>query len=381
VSQRISNTVRTIAGGLIGLALASASGAAWAQDPVAPPVVESPQPATEPPAASEQPPAETPPAEPPAVEASQPEKTEESPSQETPPASDTPASDTQDDASAPAEAPSATDPTTGTTDHVVPDPPSDPGPQPLASVGYADTPEIQGSPWRIHDLNRPRPRSVTPQYQGDAGVPGAPPSDAVILFDGKDLSRWRTWGESSSEQLPAQWTLVDGCLEVKPGAGRLVSIDTFGDCQLHLEFQCPLTDVDKQSQERGNSGVFVMGLYEFQVLDMFENFTYADGQVGAIYAQEPPLVNAALPTGVWQSYDIIFETPRFDGEQLIKPAIATVLLNGVLVQNHRELHGPTRHKTPGLYRPHPPGGPIMLQDHGSLVRYRNIWVRPLRWDD
>jgi hypothetical protein len=212
-------------------------------------------------------------------------------------------------------------------------------------------------------------------------VPRAPPSDAIILFDGRDLSRWRTWGESPEQQLPAQWKLGEGYFEVVPGTGRLVSIDTFGDCQLHLEFQCPPNGPEKQSQERSNSGVFLMGLYEFQVLDSHDNFTYADGQLGAIYAQVPPLVNAALPPEVWQTYDIIFETPRFDGEQLVKPAYATVLVNGVLVHHRRELGGPTRHLTAGLYRPHPPGGPIMLQDHGDPIRFRNIWVRPLSWEN
>jgi hypothetical protein len=154
----------------------------------------------------------------------------------------------------------------------------------------------------------------------------------------------------------------------------------FGDCQLHLEWAAP-TEVKGESQGRGNSGVFLMGRYEIQVLDCYDNPTYADGTAAAIYGQFPPLVNACLKPGEWQSYDILWECPRFEGDRLVRPAIVTVIHNGVVVQNHTELLGGTSHREIPPWQAHPPAGPLRLQDHGDLVRYRNIWYRPLKGYD
>jgi hypothetical protein len=174
----------------------------------------------------------------------------------------------------------------------------------------------------------------------------------------------------------AQWMVDNGVLQVVPKAGDIRSRREFGDCQLHVEWAAP-EEVKGSSQGRGNSGVFLMGRYEFQVLDCFDNPTYADGTTGAIYGEFPPLVNACRKPGEWQTYDIIWTAPRFASDKLVSPAYATVFVNGVLVQNHQELTGPTTHRRVEPYVPHPPLGPLKLQDHGDLVRYRNIWYRPL----
>lgn len=240
------------------------------------------------------------------------------------------------------------------------------------SLGYQDTPLIPGSRFRVHDGTRPQPRIVRP---GTPEQPAAPPSDAVVLFDGHDLSRW-----AAAKGGEAGWKVENGYLEVAPGAGDIQTREAFGDCQLHLEWASPAT-VKGEGQGRGNSGVFLMGLYEIQVLDSYENPTYADGTAGAIYGQYPPLVNACRRPGEWQTYDILWSGPRFDGERLVRPATVTILLNGIVVQQHRELLGPTQHRQAPAYRSHPPTGPLRLQDHGDLVRYRNIWYRPLLPDD
>lgn len=225
-------------------------------------------------------------------------------------------------------------------------------------VTYDDTPFLPGGEYRVHG-ERPWPEVVTP------GEAGSPPSDAVVLFDGSDLSQW-TGGE---------WTLRDGYVEVA-GGGSLVSRREFGSIQLHIEFQTPAV-VQGASQGRGNSGVFLMGRYEIQVLDSFENRTYPDGQCAALYGQYPPDVNSSRPPGHWQSYDVVFRAPRFDGEEMVEPARATVFHNGVLVHANREFLGATTHRNVARYSPHPPAGPISLQDHGNPVRYRNVWVREL----
>ena len=204
------------------------------------------------------------------------------------------------------------------------------------------------------------PPVVTP---GDAG---APPSDAVVLFDGSDLSKWNN-GE--------KWKVEGGA--ATSAGGPIVSKETFGDCQLHVEFATPAKVVGK-GQGRGNSGVFLMGTYEVQILDSYNNATYFDGQCAAIYKQHPPLANACRPPGAWQSYDIIWRAPRFKDGKLERPAMITVLQNGVVVQAHFELLGDTPYHRPPEYRPHPPKGPIMLQFHGNPVRFRNIWVRELK---
>ncbi len=240
-------------------------------------------------------------------------------------------------------------------------------------VGFSDTPILPGGKWHVHDGARPIPRVITPGECSTQHEPGAAPSDAVVLFDGKDLSHWR-----GRRGQPAGWKLVEGALVIQPGAGELVSAEEFGDCQLHLEFASPVPPRGRD-QGRGNSGVMFFGRYEIQVLDSYQNLTYADGQAAAIYGQYPPLVNASRPAGQWQSYDIVFNAPRFkeDGS-LEAPAYVTVLHNGVLVHNHTAVIGAMAYRAVGTYRRHGPKGPLVLQDHGNPVRFRNIWVRELK---
>jgi hypothetical protein len=229
-------------------------------------------------------------------------------------------------------------------------------------LGFTDTPMLPGLPYHVHDPARPYPPVVTPTAQ-----PGGPPSDAIVLFDGKDLSAWES-GE--------RWKVRNGFFEVAPGTGDLKTKAKFADCQLHIEWAAPV-EVRGRSQGRGNSGVFLQGLYEVQVLDSYENPTYADGHAGALYGQWPPLVNATRKPGEWQAYDIVFEAPRFEGEKLVKPAYMTVFLNGVVLHNRRELMGPTVYRQVAKYAPQPVEGPLVLQDHGNPVQFRNIWVRRL----
>jgi len=223
--------------------------------------------------------------------------------------------------------------------------------------------------WAIHDLNRPLPPVVDP---GPAGPPVAAPSDAIVLFDGKDLIQWE---DGKGE--PAKWKVEGGYIEVVAKAGSIRTKRGFGDCQLHLEWATPPA-ASGEGQERGNSGVFPMDIYEVQVLDCYNNRTYADGQAAAIYGQYPPLVNASRKPGEWQTYDIVFHRPRFgeDG-QLVEPARMTVYHNGVLVHDNAELTGPTAHKARPPYKAHADKLPLSLQEHGNPVRYRNIWLREL----
>ena len=200
----------------------------------------------------------------------------------------------------------------------------------------------------------------------DPGPPGGPPSDAIVLFDGKDLSQWEG-GE--------KWEIADGAATVR--GGGITSKQSFGDCQLHVEWAEP-AEVKGSSQGRGNSGVFLQNRYEIQVLDSYDNVTYYDGQCGSIYKQRPPLVNACRKPGEWQTYDIIFQAPRFGADgKLATPGYVTVLQNGVLVQNHTELEGETSYIRAPHYTAYPPKQPIALQNHGNPVRYRNIWIREL----
>lgn len=247
-------------------------------------------------------------------------------------------------------------------------------------IGFDDTPFLPDQPWRVHDYRRPHPPVVTPGTCSTQDQPGRPPSDAVVLFDGTDLSHWVTYDPNSTEPKPAKWKVENGYMEVVGGTGTIFSKEKFGDCQIHVEWAAPEV-IQGSSQGRGNSGVIIMGLYEIQVLDSYQNVTYADGQAGAIYGQWPPLVNAALPPGRWQTYDIIFEAPVFEGERLVKPAYATVLHNGVVLHHRQPFIGRMTYRQVATYAPHEPEGPLSLQDHGNPVRYRNIWVRPLgRYD-
>jgi hypothetical protein len=241
--------------------------------------------------------------------------------------------------------------------------------EPDHTLGYDNTPYLPGGKWRVHDVNRPRPQMVTP------GTATSPPSDAIVLFDGKDLSRWTTIVKGKPTE--PKWKVEGGHVEVVDGTGSIDTKEKFGDIQLHLEWATP-AKVEHKSQDRGNSGVLLMGRYEVQVLDSWDNPTYADGQAAAIYGQTPPMVNASRPPGEWQTYDIFFEAPRFDGDKLVKPAYVTVVHNGVLVQNHRELIGTTPHAQLGPYKAHEPELPLELQNHHAAVRYRNIWVRRLQ---
>ncbi|OGV82394.1 MAG: hypothetical protein A3K19_04140 [Lentisphaerae bacterium RIFOXYB12_FULL_65_16] len=237
-------------------------------------------------------------------------------------------------------------------------------------IGYDDTPLIPGWPYRVHDSKRPQPRVVTPGTASTQDAPGRVPSDAVVLFDGRNLSSWESMDGS-----PAKWKVDSGYMEVVPKTGNIRTRDPFGDCQLHVEWAEPAVVVGN-SQGRGNSGVFLLGQYEIQVLDCYQNPTYADGTTGALYGQFPPLVNACRKPAEWQTYDIIWEGPRFDGDKLLRPAFVTVIQNGLVLHHHRELQGPTKHRQATQYTPHPAQGPLVLQDHGDLVRFRNIWYRP-----
>jgi hypothetical protein len=232
-----------------------------------------------------------------------------------------------------------------------------------------DDQKLSQTKWKVHDPDRPLPSVVDP---GPAGSPILPPSDAVILFDGKDLSQWQ-----DNKGQPARWSIKDGYMEVVKKTGSILTKQTFGDCQLHVEWAAPVI-VKGKSQGRGNSGVFLMNTYEVQVLDSYENVTYADGLAAAVYGQYPPLVNVCRPPGEWQTYDIIFRRPHFDENgKVLRAARMTVFHNGVLVHDNVKLSGRTVHKMRAKYTAHPDRMPISLQDHGDPVRYRNIWIRSL----
>src|SRR5690606_33929974 len=219
----------------------------------------------------------------------------------------------------------------------------------------------------------PEPRVVTPGDIKSNTLGTTAPSDAIVLFDGSNLDQWVSANDGKS---PAPFTLADGAMTVAPRKGGIQTKQTFGDFQLHIEWRSPEV-VKGQGQGRGNSGVFLQGIYEVQVLDSYENRTYSNGQAGSIYKQTPPLVNATRKSGEWQSCDIIYTAARFnkDGAAII-PAYVTVIHNGVVVQNHTQIQGNTPFVGRPIYKPHGKG-PSLLQDHGDLVSYRNIWIRDL----
>ena len=238
--------------------------------------------------------------------------------------------------------------------------------------------------WLVHDHSRHQPRKVTP------GVPiptPAAPSDAIVLFDGKDLSKWnavsfggrRGGGGPQPGQLlqppstEPQWKIVDGHAEMR---GSIVTKESFGDIQLHVEWTTPpVEDPMRVGQQRGNSGIIFMGRYEVQVLSSYDNPTYADGGAGAMYGVYPPMVNPCLPEGQWNTFDFVFEAPRFEGDKLVKPAFCTLFFNGVMVHNRAQFLGSTAHEPLAAYTPHPPELPLQLQGHVGPAWYRNIWVR------
>jgi hypothetical protein len=250
-----------------------------------------------------------------------------------------------------------------------------PAGQKPSDLGFTDTPMLPGLPWHVHDPARPHPPVVTP-----AATPGGAPSDAIVLFDGKDLSKWAQRGPTDAIVEP-KWPVRDGYFEVGPKSGSLYTRDSFGDVQLHIEWSSPVP-VSGNSQGRGNSGVLLMGLYEIQVLDTYSNPTYADGQAGAIYGQWPPLANVSRKPGEWNVYDIVFEAPRFENGKVVKPAYQTVFWNGVMIHNRKEVIGPMVYRDVASYKtPHPLELPLVLQDHNDPVRYRNVWIRRLRGYD
>ena len=237
--------------------------------------------------------------------------------------------------------------------------------------GYGDTPMLPGSSWRVHDRNRPRPASILPPTPGTQERAGSAPSDALPLFEGSSLAAWQKAGKPGEA---AMWEVRDGALVVN-GTGSIETKMIFADCQVHLEWRTP-AEPEGSSQDRGNSGVFMMGRYEIQVLDSYQNETYADGQAAALYGQLPPLVNASRAPGEWQTYDIVFSAPVFERGELVRPARVTLFHNGVLVHYDRPFIGATTHRAVARYEEHAAAGPILLQDHGSPIEYRNIWVRP-----
>jgi hypothetical protein len=236
--------------------------------------------------------------------------------------------------------------------------------------GYTDTPMLPSGKWHVHDPNRPKPPVVTPAATFSHGAPA--PSDATVLFDGTDFSHWE------GDQGAPQWTLHEDYMEVKPHTGYIHTKEKYGDFQLHVEFAEP-TNTD----DPGNSGVFLQGIYEVQVYNSDDNRIYADGVCGALYGQSPPMVNACKKPGQWQSFDIIFEAARWSqSHELVRPAIVTVFQNGVLIHYQQPLLGATGHRILANYSKELPAtGPLALQEHGDRVRFRNIWIRTIQAEE
>ena len=258
---------------------------------------------------------------------------------------------------------------------------------------YGDVPDAKHA-WAVHDWNRPKPAKVEPADYVKVGAP----SDAIVLFDGTKESFEKNWCDSKGN--PSQWKLGDEgdfyCVPDWKNGGGIQTRAEFGDCQLHIEYrhEADITDGGKGPQMRGNSGVFLMGNYEIQVLESYYTSrermgkdgyvdNYTDGQAGSVYAENPPMVNPQRKPGEWQVYDIVFHQPVWKGAQLVHPGSVTVLFNGVLVQDHWEMEGLTTHCKRRPLAPHATKGPLSLQDHGCTVHFRNIWLRPLpsRWDN
>jgi hypothetical protein len=240
------------------------------------------------------------------------------------------------------------------------------------SAFYGDPPD-EHHPWAIHDRNRPQPKLVAPGTASTPAEPGKPPGDAIILFDGTDLSKWEA---DEGKGVPTKWVIKNGAMECVAGSGFIRTKDKFGDCQLHVEWAAPVK-VEGESQGRGNSGVFLMGLAEIQVLDNYDNPTYADGFAASLYGTSPAMANALHPPGEFQTYDIVFRRPIYKNGVEVDPGYVTVFENGVLVQDHARIEGETGHMRRSRPGPFPEAGPLKLQDHGNPVRYRNIWYRPL----
>ena len=227
--------------------------------------------------------------------------------------------------------------------------------------GYKDTPKLPWCNWLVHDPDRPAPKRVDP---GKAGPPAPAPADAIVLFDGKDVSNWE----------PSDWKLEDGCLV--SGNKPLKSKELFGNAQIHVEWMTP-AGFEGPWYNRGNNGVLLNGLYEIQIFDSYNEKIYPDGQAAAIYGQTPPLVNVTRPPGEWQTYDIVFTAPVFEGGKLAQPARVTLFHNGVLVQLNEVIHGEVAHRAVPEYKTQASKGPLAFGGHGCPVRFRNIWVRPL----
>jgi hypothetical protein len=245
--------------------------------------------------------------------------------------------------------------------------------------GYKDTAILPGTKWHVHDPDRPKPKIIDPGTASTPDTPGKPPSDAVVLFDGTSTDAWQLGNGK-----PCPWPIVDGAMMTT--VGDCFTKQKFGDLQLHVEFKEP-SRVEGNGQGRGNSGVFLHAtnpgqMYEIQVLDNYNNPTYADGQCAALYGQWPPLVNACRPPGVWQTYDIVWQSPRWaEGDKPdtpSTPAYVTVLHNGIVVQNHIQAMGYTNHRQPQPnYHKQPVEASIGLQYHHNPVGFRNVWVRKL----
>ena len=249
----------------------------------------------------------------------------------------------------------------------------------LASLGiagiagafaFADARTGEGADdWKVHDMDRPQPAMVTPGVAGTATTPGTAPSDAIVLLGkGSGLDAWKN----------GKWKVGnDGVMKVVPGSGDNHTRQSFGDCQFHIEWKVP-ADRECDGQKGCNSGIFFLDRYEVQIVGSNPNQTFPDGQAGSLFGQYPPMVNPCRPNGEWNTFDIVFTAPRFDGDgKLVSPANTTLLFNGVLVLDHAENMGITVFGSRAKYSPHDPTGPIRIQDHGDPLEFANIWVRPL----